>query len=448
MSRRKWNVNRLKTCFKITPLFLLLVSFCLPACGPSSSDSKDKGPEQPVLGALAALSTGPSMAKETSPEKGERPSTAGMELPVPPGLEARVHLWETVYADYESSHLIIYNRRWPQVIYEAFRDTPGAKNRALSRVRSRLYTLDRITKNFSDPEEEMRKSYDGEGLLRLYRRFQGIEDRNRFRVSASYSEIGIARGRRGELIRAYGRAAPYFPEMESTFRERGLPVDLTRLVFVESMFDREAVSSKDAVGVWQILESSARPYLIINQSIDERRDPIKSTRAAARILENNYETIGDWPLAVTAYNAGINRVIDACRQTDSSSLPKVLADYEHRAFGEAVENFYARFMGILRAEKKLGLPESTHSAHQLDPLEYDLVKLPKAYPLSSLAGKLGMSKSILIKFNPSWTEAVESDQRLVPSHYLLRVPKGSERSVRFALGIAPGNAATVSASNP
>lgn len=438
----------MKTYFKITSLFLLLVSFCLSACGPSSSDSKDKEPEQPVLGALAALSTWPSSEAETSSHKGGQLSKAGMGLPVPPGLEARVHLWETVYADYESSHQIIYNRRWPQVIYEAFRDMPGEKDQALARIRSRLYTLDRITRNFNDPEEEMRKSYDGEGLLRLYSLFRGIEAPDKFRVSASYSQIGIARGRRGELIRAYKRAAPYLPEMESIFRERGLPPELTRIVFVESMFNRDAVSSKDAVGVWQILEGSARPYLIMNQSIDERRDPVKSSRAAARILENNYETIGDWPLAVTAYNAGINRVIDACRTTDSSSLPEVLANYEHRSFGEAVENFYARFMGILRAEKKLGLPESTNSTHQLDPLEYDLVKLPKAYPLSELARKLGMSKSILIKFNPSWTEAVESEQRLVPRHYLLRVPQGSEDSVRFALGIAPGNATTVSASNP
>ncbi len=456
MSRRqrKRNGDRLNKNHNITPLLLGMwmlasLSLSLPGCDPGCSESSVEKRKRETMGSLAFISEEPFInSPKTTAEKDDS-ETSDFVLPLPAGLESRVALWEKVYADYESSHLIIYNRRWPHVIYEDVRDLPGRKRQALTRIRSRLYSLDRITRSFDDPEPEMKKSYDGEGLIRTYRKFEGIENKDRFRISASYSEIGMVRGRRGELISAYRRAYPYLDAMEDIFRDKGLPDSLTRMVFVESMFNTEAVSDKGAVGAWQILESSARPYLVMNQSIDERRDPIKSTRAAASILEKNHDILGDWPLSVTAYNAGINRVIDACRKTDSSSLPEILDNYDHHAFGEAVDNFYAKLLGILRAEKKLGLPQSATRFYQLDPLKYELVKLPRAYQLSDLSAKLGMSAGLLVKFNPAWTDAVRSDRRLIPRHYLLRVPKGSGNNVRSALGIdTQKDATTVSASQP
>ncbi|MFO8056045.1 MAG: lytic transglycosylase domain-containing protein [bacterium] len=440
----------MKTSFKITSVLCLAVALCLSAVGCNSCGPSGEGDKASSAGAAAGLkevSETTDTSSPSLPKPGTEESSSG--LPVPSGLESRVQLWKTVYADYDGSHLVIYNRRWPGVIYEVIRDLPGRRSRALTRARSRLYTLDRISKNFDEPEAEIKKSYDGPALLQLYAKFEGIENKDKFRISAKLSNLAVARGRRDGLIRAYRRALPYLPAMEDIFRERGLPPSLTRLVFVESMFERDAASGKGAVGVWQILESSGRPYLVMNRTIDERRDPLKSTRAAARILEKNYRTLGDWPLAVTAYNAGLARVINACRHTDSSSLPEVLENYDHGAFGEAVENFYARLMGILRAEKKLGLPKSAGPPPQVNPLDYALVELPRGYPLSDLSETLGMNAHLLVRFNPSWTEAVESEKRLISRDYLLRVPDGSENSVRSALGLSgKGGATTVSSSGP
>src|SRR5690606_17165036 len=101
------------------------------------------------------------------------------------------------------------------------------------------------------------------------------------------------------------RSGQYLRQMEEIFREQGMPVELTRLPFVESSFNLKACSRVGACGIWQFMRSTAKAYMRpMNAYVDERRDPLISTRAAARKLRKNYEMLEDWPLAVTGYNHG------------------------------------------------------------------------------------------------------------------------------------------------
>jgi membrane-bound lytic murein transglycosylase D len=420
--------KKIRTLLIISALFIgIALIFLLPSKKEPQINSVEPAAHLPEP-VIAEFSTEPAPEEEAAVEDAM--------LPVPEGLEKRVKLWEAVYGEYDRSRLVIYHRGRPGIIYEAIYDQAGRKKRVIAMTRSRLLTLDRITRYSDDPLAEISKREDGPELFELYRKFDSPPEADRFRKAAKQGMIGALRGRRSELVEGYRRAAPYLPAMERIFEERGIPRKITRLVFVESMFDRKAESSKGAAGVWQFMPSTAKGRLVMTRGIDERRDPIAGTRAAARILHYDYLRLGTWPLAVTAYNAGTGRIQDAVKQTGSDSLPVIIEQYDHRSMGFAVENFYARLVAIIRVEERLELTSKTTNTGP-DPLEYDLVPLPGYYALHKLAKKLGMNRGMLVHLNPAWTEAVEESRTKIPKGYLLRVPKGSEGLVRATLGLPP-----------
>jgi len=140
---------------------------------------------------------------------------------------------------------------------------------------------------------------------------------------------------------------------EDIFQEQGVPPALTRLVFIESMFQPEAVSPAGAAGLWQLMPDTGRKYLTINDQVDERLDPWRSTRAAARLLLANYQRLQSWPLAVTAYNTGLTRMERASNRMETQNLADIIADFNEPGFGFAGKNFYAEFLGLLAAERSL-----------------------------------------------------------------------------------------------
>src|SRR5262249_22218674 len=97
----------------------------------------------------------------------------------------------------------------------------------------------------------------------------------------------------------------YLPYMEKQFQDMDLPVELTRMPFVESSFNEAAFSRVGASGIWQIMPRTGRAYLIVNQAIDERNSPLKASLMAARMLKQLQRSTKSWPLTITSYNHGI-----------------------------------------------------------------------------------------------------------------------------------------------
>jgi hypothetical protein len=134
--------------------------------------------------------------------------------------------------------------------------------------------------------------------------------------------------KRKEVIqRQLARSTRYLPMIKEVFQEYGLPEDLAYLAMIESGFNPDAQSPAGACGMWQFMKGTGVRYgLIIDGYIDERRDPVKSTRAAARYLQDLYKQFGSWYLAAASYNCGEGRVQRELKQSNNKNFWELSAN--------------------------------------------------------------------------------------------------------------------------
>jgi membrane-bound lytic murein transglycosylase D len=143
-----------------------------------------------------------------------------------------------------------------------------------------------------------------------------------FQVDLTYNKfvrnyIRVYTGKRRELVQVVlGLSEYYFPIFDEIFDYHGIPLELKYCSVIESALNPNAVSRARATGIWQFMYGTGRMYgLTINSLVDERRDPIKSTHAAARFMKDLYRIYGDWTLVIAAYNCGPGNVNKAIRRS-------------------------------------------------------------------------------------------------------------------------------------
>jgi membrane-bound lytic murein transglycosylase D len=203
--------------------------------------------------------------------------------------------------------------------------------------------------------------------------------------------------RRESFIRWLQRSGKYIDIIKEILKEEGLPEELVYLPLIESGFDTSAKSRRKAVGPWQFISATARKYgLKINYWVDERRDPEKSTKAAAKYLKELYNRFGSWPLALAAYNAGEGKIYRAVRRVRTDDYWKIVkAGYLKRE----TRNYVARFIaaGLIASDpEKYGLDDV--DIHP--PLRYEKVVITKPASISFIARCSNVSKSVIRELNP------------------------------------------------
>ncbi|NIQ56881.1 MAG: transglycosylase SLT domain-containing protein, partial [Gammaproteobacteria bacterium] len=222
------------------------------------------------------------------------------------------------------------------------------------------------------------------------------------RVLRAVSFFQTPKGRR-VLQHGFRRAGRYKEMILSILKEEGLPLDLIWKVQAESAFQPHARSRARAVGLWQFMSWRAREYgLTVNWWVDERRDPVKSTRAAAEHLKDLYERFGDWNLVMAAYNAGPVRVARALRRAGGD------ADYWELVDRRLLPRETRNHVPIIHAVALIANNPGRYGI-EVDPeppLRYDTVPVGKPTDLRRIAEVIGVDASVLRELNPHLVRGV------------------------------------------
>lgn len=223
----------------------------------------------------------------------------------------------------------------------------------------------------------------------------------------------------------------YKPLVERILSEFDLPNDLVFLSLVESGFNPHAYSRARATGPWQFMRSTAKHYgLRVDYYIDERRDPIKSTVAAARYLRDLYDLFGTWPLAMAAYNAGEGKVLRALQKTQAESFWEI-AQTRHlrRETREYVTRILAASI-IAKNPDRYGFSQEQPDLHQ-----FEEVVVRRPLLLRDIAKVTGVPYRELRRLNPELRRDVTPPD---DAEYHLKVPVGTKATIEPMLERIPG----------
>lgn len=356
-------------------------------------------------------------------------------FPRPAAYEPAVDFWVSIFATYSGNQVVLHDSKHLGVVYEVldFRhlaDESGRLDTSDRRLRKKAVesaekriaaTLRRLHKYGGQPPDMTRAE------ARIRDRVRQLPGKNRYRDAARRvrSQSGLQERFAAGLVRQSG----YLDEMEAIFRGRGLPTELVYMPLVESCFDVDAWSKVGAAGVWQFMPATGRQYLKINSAVDERRDPIRATEAAAEHLRRDYEALGTWPLAITAYNHGRGGMQKAMRR-HGSDFEAMVREYRGRRFGFASRNFYWEFLAAVEvarnSEAHFGVQPKLQAPRSRE------VKLRRPMRLTDAAKHVGASREDLIAMNPAFLRRVRYGVDRIPRGYRVRVPR-SASDVALAL---------------
>ncbi|MBF0440443.1 MAG: lytic transglycosylase domain-containing protein [Oligoflexales bacterium] len=354
-------------------------------------------------------------------------------------IAEHVWFWEIVFTRYPSTSTIIHDVDFPQLIIDiidfeelsrkynngkkfSFRHKNAIIQKYLRRydlAMSRFQRDGRSATNYGPMEQRIYDVYKKNDLAMAH-------------MLSGKSSLRFQDGLANEFRRASERARNYLPYMEKIFEDVGVPKELTRIAFVESMFNSKAQSKVGASGIWQFMPGTARNYLVVNKYLDERNSPLKATRAAAKLLKSNYETLGSWPLAITAYNHGAGGLAKAVKKLGSTDLETIIYRYKSNSFGFASKNFYSEFVAARNVYNRL---YADPGRREKNPLSIAKLKILRPITISSLTRKTPLNPDILGEYNHCISPRVFSSVRthFLPSNYEIIFPERMADEVKFSL---------------
>ena len=235
---------------------------------------------------------------------------------------------------------------------------------------------------------------------------------------------------RGRFEQWLVRLSRYRPLVENIFAEFNLPSDLVYLSLVESGFNPYAFSRAKATGPWQFMKGTGKVYgLRIDNYVDERRDPIKSTVAAARYLRDLYDMFGTWPLAMAAYNAGEGKVMRALHKAQAETFSDISKTKLIRA---ETKQYVPRIMAatvIARNPDYYGFSQEPVAPHQ-----FEEVVVNRPLHFHAIANTTGVPYEELRLLNPELRRDATPPGDF---DYHLKVPVGSSAKVTQLLDRVP-----------
>ena len=246
---------------------------------------------------------------------------------------------------------------------------------------------------------------------------------------AGYISYFSNRGR-GTFERAFARSGRYHDMMVSILKEEGVPQDLIYLAQAESGFHPLAVSRVGARGIWQFMGSRARGYgLHHSMWVDDRQDPEKSTRAAARHLRDLYAQFGDWYLAMAAYNSGPGTVQAAVKRTGYADFWEL---YRRNVLPKETRNYVPIILAVTIMTKNLA-QYGFDDVSMDEPLGYDSVNISYPVDLRLVAECVDSTPAQLQELNPSLLRMATPRE----GTFELHLPTGTTDGYQTAIASIP-----------
>ena len=343
-------------------------------------------------------------------------------FPLPEKLKENVAFWIKAFSKYGSQYTIIHDSNHLNVIYEivnvdslfwGFNVSERTKERKIEAIKKEYRAI--LQKFHTSPPS------DTTNLTKRERKVYEVwkDNKNSYKYRTASYNIRSQRALKDSFEAGIKRSGRYIEEMKNIFRRFELPETLLNMVFVESMFNYRTYSRMGAAGIWQITRYTGREFLTINYEIDERFDPLKSTEAAAKLPKKNFKTLGNWPLAITAYNHGLNGMQRAKQRLKTSDIGVITDNYRSSTFGFASRNFYAEFLAAKYVSENTQLIFG--EVEQEKPMQYTLFRLPDYVTMATLTNYLGLTKEEVVDLNPSFRTPILTNQRCIPKGYDLRI---------------------------
>ncbi|OQX84799.1 hypothetical protein B6D60_08740 [candidate division KSB1 bacterium 4484_87] len=361
-------------------------------------------------------------------------------FPVPDVLQSNVRFWVSIYTLYDSDEIVIHDSENLSIIYEVIDLKEAFPEGGISEKMKWNYAdsvKDRycqILKKLAaadtlDPDTlQARERY-------VYNLFYQSPSPATF--LRAIDNIRGQQGLRDQFREGLIRSGRYAAHINRIFREFHIPLELAALPFVESLFQVKSYSKVGAAGIWQFTRRTGRRFLKINRTVDERFDPITATVAAAKLLKENYEALGAWPLAITAYNHGVHGMEKAIKKVGSRDISEIIKKYSSKSFKFASRNFYAEFLAALEVSRNYRI---YFGEIDFEPsMQYVEYRLPKHSYLKQVAQDLNLPVEIIHKFNPALRKRVLLAKRKIPRGYKLKIPYREDGQYGVAMSLISGH---------
>lgn len=346
---------------------------------------------------------------------------------IPKGLETNVAFWTDIYTKYTTDQGVIHDAEYIDLIYEVLDFTPimmrtdinifkkeHLKTLRVKEAKARVVQLLKKMNDTTDPESltaDERKIWDY---------FSKIPGKKRFVEAQGKDRIRFQLGQRDRVIQGIFFSGRYLEDFEKIFKELGLPMELSRLPFVESSFNVMARSKVGASGLWQIMPYTARGHMMMNKAIDKRNHPLEAARMASKLFRDNYKMLGVWPLAVTGYNHGPTGVLRLTKIHKSKEIGDLFPIGAKKRLGFASRNFYASFMAILEVEKNA--PKYFGNVQWSQTLAATDIKLPFAIHYADVLRWFDGDDHRAQIFNPHITPEARKGKLEIPASALVAIP--------------------------
>ncbi len=358
------------------------------------------------------------------------PLPLGAALERPAELERDIAFWTRVFTEITNDQGFVHDDTRLDVVYATVSlKSQGSSAQRGSRadVESRRFIA--ALKSLATGKRENLTSVEADVLARWG---AGVDNAT---LRAASERVRVQRGQADKFREGLIRSGAWEEHILSTLASARVPTELVALPHVESSFNPIARSHVGAAGMWQFMASTGRRYMQIDNLVDERMDPQRSSQAAALLLRQNYEVTGTWPLAITAYNHGAGGMRRAAQQVGSKDIEKVVREYKSKSFGFASRNFYVAFLAAHDAHSNSERFFGKLKRHKPDTTPS--IELPGYAAIDDLVAALGIDRGDLVRLNPSLRPSVIEGHKYIPRGYQLRLPGRSPDDARNWIGKVP-----------